>query len=76
MTAKIKELAIAAGLIAPYASGHEGLANFDFRRFAELILDDCEKVIRQQQHIPVGFLTNPPVEQVIIAIQKHFGVIE
>jgi hypothetical protein len=41
MSAKIKELAIQAGLIAPYGSDREGLADFDYRKFADLIIQDC-----------------------------------
>jgi len=38
---KIKELAIEAGLIAPYGSDREGLRDFDYRQFAELIIKEC-----------------------------------
>jgi len=38
---KVKELAIEAGLIAKPSSYHEGLANFDYRRFAELVIEAC-----------------------------------
>lgn len=45
MTDKIKELARQAGLIAPYGTEHEGLADFDYRKFAQLVIEECEKVV-------------------------------
>lgn len=44
MNERIKELARQAGLIAPYGSDHEGLADFDYRKFAELIVRECADV--------------------------------
>lgn len=41
----IRELAREAGLIAPYGSDHEGLRDFDYRKFAQLIIAECEKVV-------------------------------
>ena len=38
MNERIKELAIQSGLDAPYGSDHEGLRDFDYRKFAELIV--------------------------------------
>jgi hypothetical protein len=37
----IKDLAREAGLIAPYGSDREGLAEFDYRKFAELVVQQC-----------------------------------
>jgi len=37
----IKDLARKAGLIAPYGSDREGLRDFDYRMFAELIVKEC-----------------------------------
>ncbi len=45
MKVKIKDLARQAGLIAPYGTEREGLANFDYRQFAKLIIEECEKVV-------------------------------
>ena len=39
----IRDLAIKAGLIAPYGSDHEGLRDFDYRMFAELIVRECAR---------------------------------
>ena len=41
MNERIKELAREAGLIAPYGSDREGLRDFDYRKFAELIVREC-----------------------------------
>ena len=41
MNERIKELARQAGLNAPYGSDHEGLRDFDYRKFAELIVKEC-----------------------------------
>lgn len=38
---RIKELAREAGLNAPYGSDHEGLRDFDYRKFADLLLQEC-----------------------------------
>lgn len=38
---KIKVLAKQAGLIAPPGSDHEGLRDFDYRQFANLIISEC-----------------------------------
>lgn len=41
----IKDLAIKAGLIAPYGADREGLSDFDYRQFAKLLVVECEKVV-------------------------------
>jgi hypothetical protein len=41
MNERIKELARQAGLIAPYGSDREGLRDFDYREFADMIVRDC-----------------------------------
>ena len=38
MNERIRELAIQSGLNAPYGSDHEGLRDFDYKKFAELIV--------------------------------------
>ena len=48
MNERIKELAIKAGLIAPYGSDLEGLREFDYRMFAELIVQECMNQVREQ----------------------------
>ena len=69
---QIKELAIKAGLIAPYGSDLEGLREFDYRMFAELIVRECARInfsnivgIDPEDDAAVGR-----------AIKKHFGVEE
>ena len=48
MNKQIKELAIKAGLIAPYGSDLEGLREFDYRMFAELIVGECMRQVEEQ----------------------------
>ena len=50
MNERIRELAIQAGLNAPYGSDHEGLRNFDYRKFAELIVKDCALTVGLMEH--------------------------
>jgi len=65
MNERIRELAIQAGLNAPYGSDHEGLRDFDYKKFAELIIKECVEVANKTV-IGSDFVGN--------AIQKHFGV--
>lgn len=44
MTERIKELARQAGLTAPYGSDREGLRDFSYREFAQLIIFECSKL--------------------------------
>jgi hypothetical protein len=44
MSERIKELARQAGLIAPYGSDREGLSDFDYREFANLIVKECARL--------------------------------
>jgi len=41
MNERIYTLARKAGLIAPYGSDREGLRDFDYRMFAQLIVKEC-----------------------------------
>ncbi len=43
MNERIRELAEQAGLNAPYGSDHEGLRDFDYKKFAELVIQDYLK---------------------------------
>lgn len=65
MNDKVKELARQAGLIAPYGSDREGLRDFDYRKFAELIVIECMYVGRLAQ------INNQLVDS---EIKEHFGV--
>jgi len=47
MNERIRELAEQAGLNAPYGSDHEGLRDFDYKKFAELIVQECASIARQ-----------------------------
>jgi hypothetical protein len=46
MNERIRELARQAGLIAPYGSDREGLSDFDYREFAELIVRECSSFLK------------------------------
>jgi len=52
MNERIRELAEQAGLNAPYGSDHEGLRDFDYRKFAELIVRECADVALREDHEP------------------------
>ena len=62
MNERIRELAEQAGLNAPYGSDHEGLRDFDYRKFAELIVRECADVALREDHEPDE------------CILRHFGV--
>jgi hypothetical protein len=62
MNERIRELAERAGLNAPYGSDHEGLQDFDYRKFAELIVRECAAVALREDHEPSE------------CILRHFGV--
>jgi len=65
-TYHIKDLAIAAGLNAPHGSDHEGLRDFDYRMYAQLIVDDCVNWINTN----VGLIT-PEAQQ---DLHAYFGI--
>jgi hypothetical protein len=71
MTERIRELAIQSGLNAPYGSDHEGLRDFDYRKFAELIIRECS-TIADKWVDDTDNGQNYPSEM----IQQHFGVKE
>jgi hypothetical protein len=63
MNERIKQLARQAGLIAPYGSDREGLSDFDYREFAELIVRECANVAADHDALDI-------YEE----IREHFGV--
>lgn len=68
MNTRIKQLAIKAGLIAPYGSDLEGLREFDYRMFAELIVRECASKV--DWILAEGGKTQGDL------IKEHFGVEE
>lgn len=44
MNQKIREMARNAGLIAPYGSDREGLRDFDYKEFAQLLVARCAQI--------------------------------
>jgi hypothetical protein len=65
MNERIRELALQAGLNAPYGSDHEGLRDFDYRKFAELIVRECLSIADRRG-----------AYNVMDDIIEHFGVEE
>jgi hypothetical protein len=65
MKERIQELARQAGLNAPYGSDHEGLRDFDYRKFAELIVRECLSIADRRG-----------AYNVMDDIIEHFGVEE
>jgi hypothetical protein len=63
MNERIQELARQAGLNAPYGSDHEGLRDFDYKKFAELIVREC-----------VSIADRRGAYEVMDDIIEHFGV--
>ena len=68
MNERIRELAEQSGLIAPYGSDHEGLRDFDYRKFAELIVRECAQFIFVLDAEPVSHKSAARM------LQEHFGV--
>jgi len=68
MNERIRELAEQSGLIAPYGSDHEGLRDFDYKKFAELIIVECAMAINKNAG---PFTTGPGY-----LLLEHFGVYE
>ena len=66
MNERIKEIAVQAGLIAPYASDREGLVDFDYRKFAQLIVAECMKLNSKELSITA-------IERLLPLYAEHFG---
>lgn len=71
MNQRIRELARQAGLIAPYGSDREGLRDFDYRKFAELIVKECADIACKHMELNEGIDFNVGEK-----IKQHFGVEE
>jgi len=67
MNERIRELAEQAGLNAPYGGDHEGLRDFDYRKFAELIVRKCADLCSITA-------SGRDAEAIEDAILKHFGM--
>jgi hypothetical protein len=77
MNERIKQLARQAGLIAPYGSDREGLSDFDYREFAELIVRECLTIAknREDEFESAGLLDESnAVGNVAYRISRQFGV--
>ena len=71
---RIKELAKQSGLNAPYGSDHEGLSDFDYRKFAELIVRECAKVASNADLEDVDGGDSAVLRAASEQIKEHFGV--
>ena len=71
MNTRIKQLAIKAGLIAPYGSDSEALRDFDYRMFANLIVTECAEVIFET---PVKYTEIDVMHIIRDRVRQHFGV--
>ena len=71
----VKDLARKAGLIAPYGSDREGLRDFDYRMFAELIVRECCLVLEHTQ-TALDRHKWPTPSECGVYIKEHFGVEE
>lgn len=72
MNELIRQFAVQAGLIAPYGSDREGLADFDYRKFAELIVRECAGMVKIQNE---QFMENEFHNGIVSAdILEHFGI--
>jgi hypothetical protein len=76
MNERIRELAEQAGLNAPYGSDHEGLRDFDYRKFAELIVRECANHCDLLLNHKMSSEWARGTHDCSKAIKKHFGVKE
>ena len=76
MNERIRELAIQSGLNAPYGSDHEGLRDFDYRKFAELIVRECANHCDLLLDHKINSEWSRGTHDCSKAIKKHFGLKE
>ncbi len=77
MNGLIRELAIQSGLNAPYGSDHEGLRDFDYRKFAKLVVRvTLNEMGEQMDKFGDDQSNNPTWYKAMEAVEKHFGVKE
>ena len=74
MNERIRELALKSGLRAPYGSDHEGLQDFDYRKFAELIVRECADHCDLLLDHKISSEWSRGTHDCSKAIKKHFGV--
>jgi hypothetical protein len=76
MNERIRELAEQSGLNAPYGSDHEGLRDFDYKKFAELIVQECANHCDLLLDHKMSSEWSRGTHDCSKAIKKHFGVEE
>jgi hypothetical protein len=65
MNDRMLELAVQAGLKKPHSSDHEYIGDFDWRKFGELLIQECSDIA--DNYDGVGSI-------IVSRIKKHFGV--
>jgi len=68
MNERIRKLALQAGLNAPYGSDREGLRDFDYKKFAELIVKECA--------LTAGLMEHQGRKNIGAQILNNFGIKE
>ena len=75
MTDKIKEISNKAKELVPKGTLNveEWIDSYN-NIMLKLIIDECVQIMREQEHIPTGFLYAKGTDIHELAIKKHFGV--
>lgn len=73
MNTRITELAKQAGLKKIYGSDLEYIGDFDWRRFAQLIIGECVEVCMANQFDGAEHYSNGAVSSAML-IKEHFGI--
>jgi len=72
MNERIGKLAEQTGLLGP--SSRVGNAHEATEKFAELVIQECIKIMHINERIPEGFFYAKPVHIHELAIKQHFGL--
>lgn len=74
MSDRIQELAAEAKSQVPAGLAVDAWIESYNRILTRLIINDCIKIMHEQERIPAGFLYPKAVHQHELAIREHFGV--
>lgn len=74
MTTRIQQLSDQARVMVPKGIPPDAWIAHYNQIFARLIIDDCVKIMHEQERIPAGFVYSKGVDQHQLAIKQHFGV--
>jgi hypothetical protein len=73
MNERIRELAEQAG----YLPDMFGIGHWDMpecKKFAELVIQECIKIMHTNERIPEGFFYAKPAHVHELVIKQHFGI--